>query len=54
MQFVLYSPRYIARSSNNNAKTQRYWLNIEKILKLFMTFIYLNKTTIDVNQRLIS
>ena len=23
-------------------------------MKLFMTFIYLNKTTIDINQRLIS
>lgn len=29
-------------------------MNMEKIVKLFMTFIYLNKATIDINQRLIS
>lgn len=44
--------RYIIKSSA--VKNQHYWLNIEKIMKLLMTFIYLNNSTIDINQRLIS
>jgi hypothetical protein len=31
-----------------------YWINVQKILKLFMTLIYLNDSTIDINQRLLS
>jgi hypothetical protein len=41
-------------SKYTSTKNDMYWINIQKILKLFMTLIYLNNSTIDINQRLLS